>query len=161
MAVMHLIPIFDMGVEVDSQEHEIKSVRGRVTTLFPGSACLFCRGAITPDVIQAEILHSINPSEYEARKREGYVPGLPGNAPAVIPFTTAVASTAISEMLHRITGYMGSTRESTEIILRFDESKISTNAKRARPECWCYGHDSWGKGDIDPFLDLTWPGAMS
>jgi molybdopterin/thiamine biosynthesis adenylyltransferase len=157
MAIMHMIPVFDMGVEVDSLKDEIRSVRGRVTTLFPGSACLFCRGAITPDVIEAEILHAIKPDEYEARRREGYVPGLPGNAPAVITFTTSVASVAVSEMLHRFTGYMGSTRNSTEIILRFDESKISTNSKPARPGCWCSDRSTWGRGDVDPFLDLTWP----
>lgn len=157
LAVMYMIPVFDMGVEIDPEDYQIKSVRGRVTVLMPGSPCLFCRGAVTPDVITAEILHATNPEDYEARRREGYVPGLPGNAPAVITFTTSVASAAISEMLHRFTGYMGSTRESTEVILRFDESKISMNSKPARPECWCSDPNIWGRGDVDPFLDLTWP----
>ncbi len=161
MSVMYMIPVFDMGIEVDPQEHEIKSVRGRVTTLMPGSACLFCRGGITSDAIQAEILRSINPAEYEERMHEGYVPGLPGNAPAVITFTSSVAATAVSEMLHRFTGYMGSTRESTEVILRFDESKISTNSKPARVECWCFDRNTWGRADVDPFLDMTWPNPVS
>lgn len=161
LAVMYMIPVFDMGVEVDPEDYQIKSVRGRVTTLMSGSACLFCRGAVTPDVIAAEILHAINPREYEARRLEGYVPGLPGNAPAVITFTTSVASAAISEMLHRFTGYMGSMRESTEVVLRFDESKISTNSKPARLECWCSDINTWGRGDVDPFLDLTWPDATA
>jgi ThiF family len=157
LSLAYMIPVFDMGVEVDSEAQEIKSVRGRVTTLMPGSACLFCRGAVTSKVITAEILHATNPAEYENRKREGYVPGLPGNAPAVITFTSSVASAAVSEMLHRFTGYMGSTRNSTEIILRFDESKISTNSKPIRSGCWCSDRNIWGLGDVDPFLDLTWP----
>lgn len=161
IAIMYMIPVFDMGVEVDSEAETIKSVRGRVTTLMPGSACLFCRAAITPNVIQAEILQAIDPGEYERRRQEGYVPGLQGNAPAVIMFTSSVAAAAISEMLHRFTGYMGPLHESTEVILRFDESKISTNSKPARPECWCVDRTTWGRGDVDPFLDLTWPGTNS
>jgi hypothetical protein len=78
---MYMIPVLDMGVEVDSEDQEIKSVRGRVNTLMLGSACVFCRGAVTPNVISAEILHAKNPAEYEARRLEGYVQGLPGNAP--------------------------------------------------------------------------------
>ncbi len=157
LSVAYIIPVFDMGVEVDSEAQTIKSVRGRVTTLLPGSPCLFCRGAVTPKAIGAEILHATNPAEYEARKKEGYVPGLPGNAPTVITFTSSVASAAISEMLQRITGYMDSGRNSTEIVLRFDESKISTNSKSAKPDCWCSDRNVWGMGDVDPFLDLTWP----
>jgi hypothetical protein len=156
LAIMYLIPVFDMGVEVDSHDQEIKSVRGRVTTLMPGSPCLFCRGSVTAGVISAEILRATNPTEYEARKREGYVPGLPGVAPAVIPFTSSVASAAVSEMLHRFTGYMGSDRDSTEIILRFDESRVSTNSKAIKQGCWCSDRGTWGMGDVEPFLNLTW-----
>jgi molybdopterin/thiamine biosynthesis adenylyltransferase len=156
LAIVYMIPVFDMGVEVDSENETIKSVRGRVTCLMPGSPCLFCRGSITPDVIGAEILHAINPDEYEARKKEGYVPGLPGTAPAVIPFTTTVASGAISEMLHRFTGFMGADRDSSEVIFRFDESKISTNSKVAKGGCWCVDRSTWGLGDVEPFLNLTW-----
>lgn len=157
LAAYYFIPVFDMGVEIDSAEGFIKSVRGRVTTLLPESPCLFCRGIITSDVILAETLHKMNPTEYEERLREGYIPELPGNTPSIIMFTSGVAGTAISEMLHRITGYMGADRNSTEVILRFDESKISTNSRKRREGCWCGNVDYWGKGDVDPFLGLTWP----
>ena len=156
LSVMHMLPVFDMGVEVDSKNEAIKSIRGRVTTLMPGSACMFCRGAVTPNVIGAEILHATNPEEYKKREREGYVPGLPGNAPAVIMFTSSVAAAAVSEMLHRFTGYMGSDHHSTEVVLRFDELKISTNSKPWKAGCWCSDPTNWGKGDVDPFLNLTW-----
>lgn len=156
LASSYLIPVFDMGVEVDSEDGTIKSVRGRVTTLIPGSPCLFCRGIITPDVIAAEILHKTNPKEYEQRRKDGYIPGLPGNAPSVIMFTSTVAATAICELLHRLTGYMGAGRTSTEIILRFDESKISSNSKQPLHGCWCTQPRSWGAGDTEPYLGLTW-----
>ena len=156
LSISYFIPVFDMGVEIESEEGEIKSVRGRVTTLLPNSPCLFCRGVITSEVMMAEILHRLNPKEYEERKKEGYIPGLPGQVPAVIMFTSTTASTAISELLHRLTSYMGVDRKSTEVILRFDESKISTNSKIPLPGCWCGDYNSWGRGDEEPFLGLTW-----
>src|SRR5690348_564418 len=103
----------------------------------PSSACMFCRGAITPGAIAAEILHATNPEEYEKRKQEGYVPGLPGNAPAVITFTSSVAAAAVAEMLHRFTGYMGPDHNCTEVVLRFDELKTSANSKPRKLGCWC------------------------
>jgi ThiF family/Prokaryotic homologs of the JAB domain len=152
----YLIPVFDMGVKIDSENGNIKSVRGRVTTLIPGSPCLYCRGVVTQDGIDADILSKTNPEEYERRRRDGYVAELPETAPAVIMFTSTVAATAVSEMLHRFTGYMGTDRKSTEVIHRFDESKISTNSKAAVEGCWCTGSASYGVGDTDPLLDLVW-----
>lgn len=157
LAMSYLIPVFDMGVEIDSEARgNIKSVRGRVTTLIPRSPCLFCRGVITPKMIAAEIEYRNDPEQYKKLNKEGYVPDLPGTAPSVIMFTSGVASTAISEMLHRLTGFMGEDRNSTEVLLRFDESKISTNSKPIKDCCWCGDITRWGDGDTDPFLGLTW-----
>src|SRR5690606_4598524 len=156
LAMHYLIPVFDMGVEVDSQdEATIRSVRGRVTTLIPGSPCLVCRGVVTADVMRAEALFRANPEEYRKQLEEGYVPGLPGNAPSVVMFTTTIASAAVSELLHRLTGFMGD-RQSTEIIYRFDENKISTNIKLPDPECQCSAYENWARGDSEPYLELTW-----
>ncbi len=156
IAAYYLIPVFDMGVQVASETGQIKSVRGRVTTLIPGSPCLFCRGIVTADGIEAEVLSKTNPDEYERRRKEGYIPELPGTAPAVIMFTSTVAASAVCEMLHRFTGYMGAVRHSTEVLHRFDESKISTNSKNADESCWCSESSSWGAGDTEPLLDLVW-----
>ena len=159
IATYYLIPVFDMGVQISSDAGEIRSVRGRVTTLIPGSPCLFCRGIVTSDGIEAEVLSKTNPDEYERRRKEGYIPELPGTAPAVIMFTSTVAASAVCEMLHRFTGYMGADRHSTEILHRFDESKISTTSKKSDESCWCSDPDSWGAGDTEPLLDLVWIGA--
>lgn len=156
VATYYLIPVFDMGVQITSEAGQIKSVRGRVTTLIPGSPCLFCRGIITADGIEAEVLSKTNPDEYERRRKEGYIPELPGTAPAVIMFTSTVAGSAVCEMIHRFTSYMGAGRNSTEILHRFDESKVSTNSKTADESCWCSDPASWGTGDTEPLLDLVW-----
>jgi len=159
LSLFYLIPVFDMGVEIDSSEGVIRSVRGRVTTLLPGSPCVFCRGIVTADVISAEVMHRNNPGEYARQLKQGYVPELAATAPSVVMFTTAVASVAISELLQRLTGFMGDNRTSTEVILRFDESKTSTNTKISREGCWCTQSENWGRGDVEPLLGQTWGGV--
>jgi molybdopterin/thiamine biosynthesis adenylyltransferase len=156
MALSYLIPVFDTGVKIDSENGTIKSVRGRITTLIPHSPCLFCRGAISGDIIAAEIKHRFNPEEYEQLKKEGYARELPGAAPSVIMFTSTVAAMAISEFLHRISGFMGNDRISTELLMRFDESKISRSSRVSEPGCWCADKTAWAVGDVDPFLNMTW-----
>jgi molybdopterin/thiamine biosynthesis adenylyltransferase len=155
-AIYYQIPVFDMGVKFDSDDGTINSVQGRVTTLLPGSACLYCRGRITPRRVQLESLQIIAPQEAEQLRREGYAPELGDPAPAVIPFTTTVAAGAVCELLHRLTGYMGSDRQSTEVIYRFDETAISRNARASDGECFCAQRKWWGRGDRTPFLGVTW-----
>jgi hypothetical protein len=156
LAISYLIPVFDMGVVIDSKDQTIGSVRGRVTTLISGSACLFCRGVISGEIIASEIKHRINPHEYDQLKKEGYARELPGVAPSVITFTSAVASAAVSELLHRISGFMGRDRTSTEVLLRLDESKVSRTSRLPLDGCWCGDAATWAEGDKDPFLNMTW-----
>ncbi|MCL5006683.1 MAG: ThiF family adenylyltransferase [Patescibacteria group bacterium] len=156
IAIYYLIPIFDMGVKIDSENEVIKAVEGRVTTLVPGAACLFCRERINPDRILSESIQETDPDEATARRQEGYVPGLAETAPSVIPFTTAVAASAISELLHRLTGYLGDDRPSTEVIHQFHESKIRTNSTGPKSDCWCNDPTYIGRADAVPFLDTTW-----
>ena len=49
LAIYYAIPVFDMGVKIDSEDGIIRSINGRVTTLLPGTACLYCRGRITAE----------------------------------------------------------------------------------------------------------------
>jgi len=155
-ALYYAVPIFDLGVKVDSEDGRFKAVEGRITTLLPGAACLFCRERITGDVIAAEVVAETDPAEYERLRKQGYVPELGTTAPAVIPFTSSVASFAVNELLHRLSGYMGEDRASTELFLLFDDSKIIRNSTPPAPECHCADRKNWARGDTDPFLGLTW-----
>jgi molybdopterin/thiamine biosynthesis adenylyltransferase len=156
-AIYYLIPVFDMGVAIDSGEDgQIDRVEGRVTTLIPGAACLFCRKRINPDAIRSEEAHELRPSEAESLRREGYLLGLPETAPSVIPFTTTIAAAAVSEFLHRLTGFMGADRRTTEVIQRFDWNRIRTNATEPASDCLCSDRARWGRGDVRPMLDIMW-----
>jgi hypothetical protein len=156
IAIDYLVPVIDMGVKIDSNNGTIASVQGRVTTLLPGSACLFCRGRITAEGVRAQVIESFNPKQAEELRRQQYAPELEDNAPAVIAFTTAVASTAIGELLHRLTGFMGADRVSSEVIHFFDETKMRTNHVLPSADCSCGNRDTWGIGDQQPFLGMLW-----
>jgi molybdopterin/thiamine biosynthesis adenylyltransferase len=156
LAIDYYIPVIDMGVKIDSKEGSIVSVQGRATTLAPGTACLYCRGRITPEGVRAQVIESWNSKQAEELRQQRYAPGLQDNAPAVIPFTTAVASSAVGELLHRLIGFMGSDRISSEVIHFFDESRIRTNQVLPRPDCFCGDRQRWGLADQQPFLGMLW-----
>ncbi len=158
MAFYYFIPVFDMGVKIDSLENgSIRSIQGRVTTLMPPHACLCCRDRIDGDRIHKESLSIFNPREYEQLKKDGYVRGLDADAPSVISFTTSVASSAVIELLHRLTGCLGNDRNSSEVLHLFDSTRTRTNDRVPAEQCFCRDTSLWGKGDSPLFLDTTWP----
>lgn len=153
LSLRYLVPVFDMGVLIDSEKGKIRGVHGRVTTLIPGEACLFCRGRITAERMRIEALSEADRAE---QIRDGYAPELEDAAPAVIPFTSATASAALGEFLHRLTGFMGSERQSSEVLLALDQSRIRTNRLEAREECMCGDQSFWGRADTTPYLEMIW-----
>jgi len=154
LSIYYCLPVLDLGVRIDSDKGLLHSVQGRVTTLLPGYACLFCRKRLSSERIRVE---SMSPEEAENLRKDGYVPELPDPDPAVIPFTTAVAAAAISELLHRLTGFRGDDVNSTELIHRFDVNKLGKNQTPPDGGCFCGDRTKWGRGDCRLFLDTTWP----
>jgi len=154
LSLRYFIPVFDMGVKIDSSEGTIRGITGRVTILLPGEACLFCRNRISARMIALE---SLSPEERQALADEDYAPEIEGTAPAVIPFTTVVSAQAVAELLHRLTGFMGQERRSSEVLLFLNESRTRTNRAAAGAECLCSQAEHWGRGDTKRFLAVSWP----
>jgi hypothetical protein len=152
LALHYLVPVFDVGVKIDSPDGLIRSVDGRLTVLLPGQACLFCRGRISAEVIALE---SLSPVEQRLRFEEGYAPALETDDPAVISFTTAVAAKAVAEFLHRLTGWMGP-GSASEFRIRFHDDAIGSSPMSPSPTCYCAQRERWGRGDRLRFLDLVW-----
>src|SRR5439155_14848310 len=88
LALYYLIPLIDLGVSIDSEGGNIRSVVGRITTIIPGTACLLCRDRIDGAGILADVLRATDPHAYEELVKEGYVRGLRGVEPSVVMFTT-------------------------------------------------------------------------
>jgi molybdopterin/thiamine biosynthesis adenylyltransferase/proteasome lid subunit RPN8/RPN11 len=153
LALYYFIPVIDVGVSIDSKDGVIRGIWGRVTTLMLEEACLFCRNRIDPVTIRAE---SLPPDQRDRELQEGYIPQLDTTQPAVITFTTSVASHAVNELLHRLTGFMGSERRSTEVFIAFHDNRIHTNRESPKADCLCQLKENWGKGDSKNFLGRTW-----
>jgi len=102
LAYFYLIPVIDLGLAIDvsrSEPPEINCLDGRVTVLAPPQARLSCRGVIDHVAARDEALRRRSPSEYARQKAEAYVAGEGNPRPAVVTFTTEVASMAVNEML--------------------------------------------------------------
>lgn len=156
LAIYYLLPVFDLGVIIDPREHTIRSVHGRLTILQPGNACLFCRERISADRVAAESIAAIDPARAAALTKEGYIPGADEPAPAVIAFTSAVAASAVAELLDRFIGYKLTEGKSSEFIYRFDSDAIARNSRPPKADCFCSDQTLWGAADRKPFLGVTW-----
>ena len=149
-----LTPVIDCGVLLSSGHGgQLNGIDGRVTVLAPGAACLVCRNRIDLQRAYAEMLP---PDEHFRLVKEGYAPALLDPEPAVVAFTTQVASAAVAELLERLIHY-GPDPEPTEILLRFHEREISTNDQIPRERHYCHpGEHKLGLGVTDPFLEQIW-----
>ncbi len=150
----YLVPVIDVGILMTSDAGGILTgIDGRITTLSPGSACLLCRGRVDLARAAAEMK---TPEERIRLADEGYAPALVDVEPAVVAFTTMVASFAVSELLERLIGY-GDVPRPSEVLLRIHDRAISVN--EAYPRRGHYCHPDAGKlglGDTEPFLEQIW-----
>lgn len=153
-----LTPVIDCGVLLTGGADGILTgIHGRITTLVPGQACLVCRNRIDLARAGTELL---TPGERKRRIDEGYAPALGGVEPAVVTFTTAVASMAVSELLDRLIGFGPEPRPS-EVLLRGHDREISTNVCLPRKGHYCDAESGKvGLGVTSPLLEQTWPDCL-
>ena len=78
-------------------------------------------------------------------------------APAVIPFTSAVASTAVSEFIDRLVRYKHSDTKPSEFILQFEADTIRRNGHPPTTDFYCNKKELWGAGDRKLFMGISWP----
>jgi molybdopterin/thiamine biosynthesis adenylyltransferase len=151
-------PVIDCGVLLTSDSQGLLTgIHGRVTTLIPGQACLVCRNRIDLARAGSEML---TPGERARRIDEGYAPALGVVEPAVVTYTTMVASLAISELLERLIGFGAEPRPS-EVLLRGHDRELSTNATLPRTGHYCdAASGKIGFGVTDPLLEQTWPDSV-
>ena len=125
--------LIDCGVVIDSLAQQVNEIYGRVTTVVPGSACLFCTRDIDPEKVRIE---SLSPEEYNRQLREGYAPELDTRDPAVIAYTTLVASLAVSEMIDRFIVH-GFEQPPNQLRVRALERRTGHRHIEPRPGHWC------------------------
>jgi hypothetical protein len=48
-------------------------------------------------------------------------------------------------------------RSSSEVLLALDQTRLRTNRIKPREGCLCEDYSFWGRGDVEPFLEMVWP----
>jgi molybdopterin/thiamine biosynthesis adenylyltransferase len=153
LASYYLMPFIDCGVLISSEYGIIRGIDGRVTVQTPGAACLVCRNRVDLARAAAE---QLDPAERQLRQDEGYAPELGGIEPAVVTFTSMVASQAVSELIERLTGY-GPEPVPTEVLFRAHDREMSTNLHEPHRGHYCDPSAGMlGRGDGEPFLGQLW-----
>ncbi len=156
LAYFYGIPVIDVGLRMaPARVGHAHDIVGRVTTLSPGRPCLICGGVVNPRRAAEEALERADPEEFQRRKAEAYVIGSGDPAPAVVTFTTEMASVAVNEMLAALTGFHGEAGMVPTRTRRFHVRDDRFLAVRQTDACPVCGTPSvWGRGDTDPFLDM-------
>lgn len=152
LAYYYCVPVFDVGVLVGSSDGRISRVEGRLTVMTPGTPCLFCR-----DRIDANRLREEMQTEAEIRQLagEGYAQGLGERDPAVVSYTTMVASLAIDELLQRLFGF-GPDNPPSELLIRIPPREIRPLGGASMPGHFCGDVALLGRADREPPLDRAW-----
>ena len=149
----YLVPVIDCGIQLHADDTgTISGIYGRVTTTYPGAACLLCRNRVDLQLAEAETRSS---QEQQRLQKEGYAPALPGVEPAVVAFTTLVAATAVGELLERLVGY-GDTPTPTELILYIHDRNVRQNREEPRLGHYCDPPTVRVGTDRNMFLGLNW-----
>jgi molybdopterin/thiamine biosynthesis adenylyltransferase len=156
LAHFYLMPVFDMGIVIDPDPNDssnLLALQGRLTIIFPGNICLLCRGEVNPTLAAEEDLKRNDPMGYERRKDEAYVVGSGNPNPAVITFTTEIATVAVNELINRIIGFKKRGPENN-FMRYFDRGEDGKPGAKQRTGCpICFEKNYWGLGDVSPFMD--------
>lgn len=155
LAYYYLIPVIDIGLALRvTERHGTASLEadGRATVLEPGCACLMCRRIVDAGVAAEEALRRNEPDEYEHRKAEAYVRGEGIPSPAVVSFTTSVATMAVEEMIQRMNQFRGADGAVANRVRKFNMVEDFRPGAKKEP-CRICGYDRvHGVGDVQPFL---------
>jgi molybdopterin/thiamine biosynthesis adenylyltransferase len=151
LAYRYLVPMFNVGVDVDVRNGNVIGIFGRMNVIGPGLPCLSCCGQVNAQRMHVE---SLPLEQREALVQEGYIKDLPGEAPAVIAYTTTVASLAVVEFLSRTFG-LGAAPSGQ--LLFFHRARLNEDVSEPRVGCYCNTPNFVGGGNGPDFLDLSWP----
>ena len=157
-AYFYLTPVIDMGIVIDPSadgQPPLQTLQGRITVIQPEYTCLLCRGVVDRQLAREEQLKRNDPKGFERQKEEAYVTGSGNPSPAVITFTTEVATMSANELINRLTGFKRTGSEK-HVIRFFDQGVDRKPHVSPGIDCSICGDNTyWGLGDVIPFLDIV------
>lgn len=103
-------PLIDVGVTIPTAQQENEAIRildvcGRIDFVCPDAPSLSNRGVVTPEGLHAEYLRNVDPDVYRLQIDEGYIRGLPEEAPSVLTLNMIGAALAVEEWMSRCYPY--------------------------------------------------------
>lgn len=103
-------PLIDVGVTIPTAQREKEAVRildvcGRVDYVHPDGPSLSDRGVVTPEGLHAEYLLRVDPEAFVRNIEEGYIRGIPEEAPSVVTLNMIGAALAVEEWIARCYPY--------------------------------------------------------
>ena len=153
LATFYLLPYIDLGVRLDADGNGgVEQVCGSVHYLQPGESTLLSRKMISMAQVESESLKRTNPSEYEARRSEGYIHGVAEDQPAVISINMLFAALAVNEFLARLHPFRDSgNTEFAKSCMSLTQGEFYTDAE----EWPCNVYKRFvGRGDMVPFMQM-------
>ena len=104
-----ICPMIDIGVVIPTRtlkdKVSVADVCGRIDYVFPSGSTLWDRGEITGAGLTAEYIRHNDPDAYARQGAEGYLKGVPDEAPSVISLNMRAASAGVNEWLARLYGF--------------------------------------------------------
>ncbi len=151
LAYYYCLMVIDLGVLIGGHGGEVTDIDGRVTVIAPGTPCLHCRDRIDPNRLREE---SLPAAERVALAGEGYAQGLDDPDPAVVTYTTMIATFGVDELLQRLFGF--GEGASAELLVRPTRREIRRLGGASREGHFCADPRVLGRADREPPLGLGW-----
>jgi hypothetical protein len=156
VAAAFLQPLFDVAVTIPTRQTDngvaIGDVCGRVDYVKPGGSTLADRGVYSPDALRREYLQNEAPEELTEQLAEGYIKGVPDEAPSVIALNMRAASDCVMEFIARAYPFRqehNQKRARTTFSLAAGEEDFTSEAHFSKSP-----NPNLGRGLIEPLLGM-------
>jgi len=133
LCAQFLVPVIDLGVEVQPREPEAR-VGGGVRVLRPGEWCLHCARTLDPALVREEFLSE---EDLKTERGRGYIRGASAPNPSVIALNGVVASLAVLEVCALLAGFLPPM--DSRVLYIGDERRIARSAVAKVPGCFVCG----------------------
>lgn len=134
IAHQYMIPVINMGVQIDSKEGVIRGASGSIHIIRPDSPCLWCYEFLSATRIRTE---SLPPDLRDSELREGYVENIDAKAPSVISLTTTLSGHAVTAFLQLITDFQGASGGIHCLNYNIREGTVRRGSTTADEHCIC------------------------
>jgi molybdopterin/thiamine biosynthesis adenylyltransferase len=144
IAYQYLVPTFDVGVRIDTDDGRVTDATTRVQMLGPGLPCLACYPLLSPEAVRRDLLTR------EARDQDPYIVGFHEPQPAVISINGSVTSSAVTMFLTAVTGLSSSARH---LVGRPLEGTVRAAVGTPRSDCVvCSPRNAFARADSWPVM---------